>query len=64
MKMWRFKSCSRCGGDTYVDGDAGGWYEHCLMCGHTRDLPAEAIAQSKSTDDSSRQKVADGADSR
>ena len=44
MKRWRFKSCPRCNGDTFIDNDIDGWYEHCLMCGHTRDLPAEAVA--------------------
>ncbi|KKN30529.1 hypothetical protein LCGC14_0833140 [marine sediment metagenome] len=38
---WRLKHCSRCGGDTFVESDIDGcWYEHCLMCGYTRDLPA------------------------
>ncbi len=46
MKMWRFKSCPRCSGDTFIDSDSDGWHEHCLMCGHTRDLPAEAVAKS------------------
>ncbi len=47
MKMWRFKNCPRCSGDTFIDSDIDGWHEHCLMCGYTRDLPAEAIAKSK-----------------
>ncbi len=46
MKMWRFKSCPRCSGDTFIDSDVDGWYEHCLMCGHSRDLPAEAVGKS------------------
>ncbi len=46
MKMWRFKSCPRCNGDTFIDSDIDGWYEHCLMCGHSRDLPAEAVTKS------------------
>ena len=42
---WRLKGCPRCGGDTFIDNDVDGWHEHCLMCGHTRDLPAVVIAR-------------------
>lgn len=49
MKMWRFKNCPRCSGDTFIDSDFDGWHEHCLMCGYTRDLPAEAVAKSTAT---------------
>jgi hypothetical protein len=34
------KSCPRCGANIFLDGDQYGWFEHCLRCGHTRDLPA------------------------
>jgi ribosomal protein L37E len=36
--IWKFKSCPRCGGDTFVDRDIGGWYEQCLQCGYCREL--------------------------
>jgi len=45
---WRLKGCPRCGGDTFVESDIDGcWYEHCLMCGYTRDLPAMVVATAK-----------------
>ncbi len=39
MVMWRLKSCPRCRGDVFLDGDRHSWYEQCLQCGYTRDLP-------------------------
>lgn len=38
MVTWRLKGCPRCGGDTFVDNDADGWYEQCLMCSHRREM--------------------------
>ena len=37
--MWKFRSCPKCSGDLYVDYDLNGWYEQCLQCGYTHDLP-------------------------
>ena len=34
MLHWKLKSCSRCGGDQFVDRDADGWFEQCLQCSH------------------------------
>ena len=36
--MWRFKSCARCNGDSYIEKDHYGWYERCLQCGNGRDI--------------------------
>lgn len=30
--------CPKCGGSVYLDSDEHGPFEHCLQCGHTRDL--------------------------
>ena len=38
MLNWELKSCSRCGGDLFIDRDADGWYEQCLQCSHRREL--------------------------
>jgi hypothetical protein len=35
--------CSRCGGNIFLDSDQYGWFEHCLRCGHTRDLPSVEV---------------------
>ena len=32
------ESCPKCGGNIYMDSDEHGWFEHCLQCGHTRDI--------------------------
>ena len=31
--------CPKCGGKIFFDKDYYGWYEKCLYCGWTRDLP-------------------------
>ena len=38
MLNWSLKSCSRCGGDLFIDRDADGWFEQCLQCSHRREL--------------------------
>lgn len=37
------KACPRCGGNIFLDADQYGWFEHCLRCGHTRDLPSVEV---------------------
>jgi hypothetical protein len=31
--------CPKCGGKIFFDKDYYGWYEKCIYCGWTRDLP-------------------------
>jgi len=38
VATWKFKSCPRCGGDVFLDKDQYSWCEHCVQCGHVRDL--------------------------
>jgi DNA-directed RNA polymerase subunit RPC12/RpoP len=38
MLNWVLKSCSRCGGDVFIDRDTDGWFEQCLQCSHRREL--------------------------
>ena len=33
------KRCPKCGGNIFLDRDLRGWYEECLQCGRTSDLP-------------------------
>jgi len=51
--MFRLKSCPKYGGDVLVDRDEHGWYEHCLQCGHRRDMEsvAEPHAQHRERED-------------
>lgn len=37
--MWKMKQCSRCGGDVYLDFEAGMLVDHCLQCGHESPHP-------------------------
>jgi hypothetical protein len=39
MGKIRLHGCVRCKGDVSIDKDQYGWYENCLQCGYTRDLP-------------------------
>jgi rRNA maturation protein Nop10 len=32
--VWNLKSCLRCGGDTYINEEAGQVFETCLQCGY------------------------------
>jgi len=33
-------SCTHCrNGEVFIDHDQYGWYESCLQCGYSRDLP-------------------------
>ena len=36
--MIHYKSCERCGGDIYLNGDMYGTFATCLQCGWTKDL--------------------------
>jgi len=38
MVKWKFRSCSRCDGDIFIDRDLYGWFEQCIQCGYNRDL--------------------------
>lgn len=38
MLHWKLKSCTRCGGDLYIDRDMDGWFEQCLQCSYRREL--------------------------
>jgi hypothetical protein len=35
---WRLRSCSRCGGDIFIEKNLYGWYETCLQCGYCCEL--------------------------
>ena len=38
MLHWKLKSCSRCGGDLFIDHDIDGWFEQCLQCSYRGEL--------------------------
>ena len=40
MGKLRMRGCTHCrNGEVYIDHDQYGWYESCLQCGYSRDLP-------------------------
>jgi len=40
MAKWKLKGCTRCGGDLVIEKDVNyGWYEQCIQCSFSRDLP-------------------------
>ncbi len=40
MGKLKIRNCTRCKkGEVFIDRDQFGWYECCLQCGYTRDLP-------------------------
>lgn len=39
--MLKLNGCRRCGGDLAIEKDFFGWYEECVQCGYTRDIPPE-----------------------
>ncbi len=41
MTIWKSKSCPRCGGDMFLEGEDK-WYEHCLQCGYAHELKSLA----------------------
>jgi hypothetical protein len=40
MGKLKIGNCPRCNkGEVFIDRDQYGWFECCLQCGYTRDLP-------------------------
>jgi hypothetical protein len=39
--------CPKCGGKIFFDKDYYGWYEKCLYCGWTHDLPGIVLNESE-----------------
>ncbi len=40
MGKLKIHGCTRCNkGEVFIDRDQYGWYECCLQCGYSRDLP-------------------------
>ena len=49
MAMWKLKGCPRCGGDLLIEKELlCGWYEKCIQCSFSRDLPELAQFQEQS----------------
>jgi hypothetical protein len=56
MRKLRIRACSRCkNGEVFLDRDEYGWYECCLQCGYSRDLPS--LAQPVANESREKEKV-------
>jgi hypothetical protein len=40
-KMIKINGCKKCHGALLLDKDEYGWYEECIQCGYTRDVPLD-----------------------
>ncbi len=40
--MIKMHGCKKCNGALLLDKDEFGWYEQCIQCGYTRDIPRVA----------------------
>ncbi len=58
MVMWKFRRCPRCNGDVFLDRDEYNWYEHCIQCGHARDLKSIDEFRKLSVESEERRSVA------
>ena len=41
--LFYLKSCRKCQGDVWLQGDADGPYLQCIQCGRVTYLPAEGV---------------------
>jgi hypothetical protein len=39
--MMKLHGCKKCQGTLILDKDEFGWYEECMQCGYSRDLPLD-----------------------
>lgn len=39
MRTWRLEGCPKCKGFLMLEEDTHGFYEQCLQCGYTHDIP-------------------------
>jgi hypothetical protein len=63
MGKLRIGSCPRCKkGEVFIDRDHYGWYECCLQCGYSRDLPdiAPAAAAGRESTEAAAVKTREG----
>jgi hypothetical protein len=40
--MMKIHGCKKCQGTLVLDKDEFGWYEQCMQCGYTRDIPLDS----------------------
>jgi hypothetical protein len=49
--MMKIHGCKKCQGALVLDKDEFGWYEQCIQCGYTADIPLEkAVKKPQDTD--------------
>ena len=41
--MMKLHGCKKCQGVLILDKDEYGWFEECMQCGYTRDVPLDIL---------------------
>ena len=49
--MMKLHACKKCQGALILDKDEFGWYEECIQCGYTRDIPLDTSVDKRSTEE-------------
>jgi hypothetical protein len=49
--MMKLHGCKKCQGTLILDKDEFGWYEECIQCGYSRDLPLDVSFDSTLAED-------------
>ncbi len=42
--MMKLHGCKKCQGALILDKDEFGWFEECIQCGYTRDVPLDILS--------------------
>ncbi len=49
--MMKLHGCKKCQGALILDKDEFGWFEECIQCGYTRDIPLDIPFNTPETED-------------
>ena len=49
--MMKLHGCKKCQGALILDKDEFGWFEQCIQCGYTRDIPLDIFPDTLETGD-------------
>jgi hypothetical protein len=56
--MMKVHGCKKCQGTLILEKDEFGWYEECIHCGYSRDIPLDLPVERTETDSFMTVKVA------
>jgi DNA-directed RNA polymerase subunit M/transcription elongation factor TFIIS len=49
--MMKLHGCKKCQGALILDKDEYGWFEECIQCGYTRDVPLDILCNTPEVGD-------------